>query len=76
MKKLFAAVIAALGLTAASTLHSAGAAEKLEIGYMPILPVAQVLLTGAGTVPDPLLLPETLADEWSSGRMLPAALCS
>ncbi len=44
MKKLLAAVIAALGLAASSTLHSAVAAEKLEIGYMPILPVAQVFV--------------------------------
>ena len=32
--------------------------------------------TGAGTMPDPFLLPETLADEWSSGRMVPAILSS
>lgn len=44
MKKLFAAVIAALGLTAATSIHPAGAAEKLEIGYMPILPVSQVFV--------------------------------
>jgi NitT/TauT family transport system permease protein len=28
--------------------------------------------TGAGTMPDPFLLPETLWDEWSTGRLLPA----
>ncbi len=28
--------------------------------------------TGAGTMPDPFLLPETLWDEWTSGRLLPA----
>ena len=30
----------------------------------------------AGTIPDPFRLPQALADEWTSGRLMPAVLSS
>jgi NitT/TauT family transport system substrate-binding protein len=58
MKKLFSAMLAVFGIVAAAPLHSTNAAEQLEIGYMPILPVAQAFvaleegwLTEAGIEP-------------------------
>lgn len=45
--------------------------------FVAIWKLAQV--TGwaqAGTIPDPFLLPQTLMDEWTSGRLLPAILSS
>jgi len=44
MKKIFSAMLAVFGIVAAAPLHSTNAAEQLEIGYMPILPVAQAFV--------------------------------
>lgn len=47
------------------------------IAFVAVWKLAQV--TGwarAGTIPDPFLLPQTLLEEWRSGRMLPAILSS